>query len=110
MKKLTLLIGLAIVILIPSVSQACQGMCGDFNADGKVNVSDAVYLINYTFSGGPGPQPVKACGDVNSDAKVALSDAVYIINYVFSGGSPPGACSPGVFPNGDCCEFVYTYK
>jgi PKD repeat protein len=30
-------------------------ICGDVNNDGVVNVSDAVYLINYIFVGGPPP-------------------------------------------------------
>ena len=31
-------------------------MCvGDANSDGTVNVSDAVYIINYVFVGGPVP-------------------------------------------------------
>jgi PKD repeat protein len=30
-------------------------LCGDVNLDGMVNVSDAVYLINYIFMGGPSP-------------------------------------------------------
>ena len=33
----------------------CEGMCGDANKDTRVNVSDAVYLINYVFSGGNPP-------------------------------------------------------
>ena len=32
-----------------------DGICGDVNLDGMVNVSDAVYLINYVFNGGPSP-------------------------------------------------------
>jgi hypothetical protein len=28
---------------------------GDANADGKVNVGDAVYIISYVFRGGPAP-------------------------------------------------------
>ena len=86
----------------------CQGKCGDANADNKVNVSDAVYVINFVFSSGPVPLPVRACGDANSDGKVNVSDAVFVINFVFSGGSTPGDCSPGD-PNwttGDCCAFT----
>ena len=85
----------------------CQGMCGDVNFDAKVNVSDAVYIINFVFSGGTEPQPVKACGDANDDAKVNVSDAVFIINFVFSGGSQPDDCSPGgeLWYNGDCCPY-----
>jgi hypothetical protein len=86
----------------------CQGECGDANNDGDVNVSDAVYIINYVFVGGGEPQPVLACGDANDDGTVNVSDAVYIINYVFVGGGPPSNCSPGSpeWYNGDCCVFT----
>jgi hypothetical protein len=86
----------------------CQGKCGDANNDGSVNVSDAVYIINFVFVGGSEPQPVLACGDANSDGTVNVSDAVMIINYVFVGGTQPGDCSPGSpnWYNGDCCVFT----
>lgn len=85
----------------------CRGMCGDANADSLVNVSDAVYIINYVFVGGEQPKPVLACGDANSDCDVNVSDAVYIINYVFVGGSAPGDCCPSKWDGrgGDCCPF-----
>jgi Dockerin type I domain len=86
----------------------CFGMCGDANGDGVVNVSDAVWIINYVFVGGGPPLPRLACGDANSDGMVNVSDAVWIINYVFVGGGPPGDCTPGspVWLDGDCCPFV----
>jgi hypothetical protein len=36
---------------------ACEGVfeCGDINADGWINVGDAVYLINFIFGHGPPP-------------------------------------------------------
>ena len=61
---------------------------GDANADGAVNVGDAVFLINYVFKGGLEPIPLFA-GDANGDCQVNVGDAVYIINYVFKGGPPP---------------------
>jgi hypothetical protein len=84
----------------------CQGICGDANGDATVNVSDAVYIINYVFVGGGAPSPL-ACGDANSDGTVNVSDAVYIINYVFVGGGAPGDCNPGSvnWEDGDCCPF-----
>jgi hypothetical protein len=84
-----------------------QGRCGDANADANVNVSDAVWIINYVFIGGSEPQPVLACGDANSDGMVNVSDAVWIINYVFIGGAQPGDCSPGSpnWHNGNCYPF-----
>jgi nitrous oxidase accessory protein NosD len=63
-------------------------ICGDANDDGDVNVSDAVYIINYIFTGGPAPDPL-ASAEVNCDGDVNVSDAVWIINYIFTGGNEP---------------------
>jgi hypothetical protein len=67
-----------------------SGTCGDANGDGSVNISDAVYLIAYIFSGGPAPSPLLA-GDANCDSAVNISDAVYLIAYIFAGGPAPCA-------------------
>ncbi len=61
---------------------------GDVNGDYKVTVSDAVYLVNYLFKGGPAPKPFLT-GDPNCDTLVTVSDVVYLINYLFKGGPPP---------------------
>lgn len=63
-------------------------LCGDANNDLFVNVSDAVYIINYVFVGGNPPVPLES-GDANCDGGANVSDAVYIINYVFVGGTSP---------------------
>lgn len=86
---------------------SCQGRCGNANGDASVNVSDAVYIINFVFVGGNGPLPVRACGNANGDVSVNVSDAVYIINFVFVGGNAPGDCHPGVWDTngGDCCPY-----
>jgi hypothetical protein len=65
-------------------------VCGDANASGTVNISDAVYLIAYIFSGGPAPNPL-AAGDASCNGSVNISDAVYLIAYIFSGGPQPCA-------------------
>jgi len=60
---------------------------GDANGDGKVSISDIVYLITYIFKGGAEPfPPCKA--NVNGDNKVSVGDVVYLINYLFKGGPP----------------------
>ena len=61
---------------------------GDANSDGKITVSDVVYLVNYLFKGGP-PPAVFLAGDANCDTKVTISDVVYLVNYLFKGGPPP---------------------
>ena len=74
-------------------------ICGDATSDEKVNVSDAVFIINYVFSSGNPPDPLEA-GDVNCDENVNVSDAVYIINYVFSSGKTPCDTNGDTIP--DC--------
>ncbi len=61
---------------------------GDANGNGDVDVSDAVYIINNIFAGGPAPDPFEA-GDCNCDGLVNVSDAVWIVNFVFTGGNAP---------------------
>ena len=79
--------------------ECIEFLCGDTNSDDKVNISDAVFIINYVFSGGAPPNPLGR-GEVNCDGKVNVSDAVFLINYVFSGGNNPCDVSPGS-PHGD---------
>jgi len=61
---------------------------GDADGSGAVDISDAVYLIAYIFSGGAPPSPQLA-GDANCDRPVDISDVVYLIAYIFSGGRQP---------------------
>jgi hypothetical protein len=81
------------------VGDACDFICGDANSDSTVNVSDAVYIINYVFVGGDPPDPLLSA-DVNCDGESNVSDAVYIINYVFVGGNDP--CDPSGDGEPDC--------
>ncbi len=67
--------------------------CGDCNADGTVNVTDAVFLINYIFAGGPAPDPLSV-GDVDCSATTNVTDAVYLITYIFASGPAPCADCP----------------
>ena len=68
--------------------QGLPYICGDANSDEGVNVSDAVWIINYVFIGGEPPDPLIS-GDANCDGSVNVSDAVWVINYVFIGGFEP---------------------
>ena len=61
---------------------------GDCNGDDNVDISDAVCMISYIFSGGT-PVCLAAC-DANGDGARDISDVVYLIAYIFSGGSMPG--------------------
>jgi hypothetical protein len=61
---------------------------GDANVDSGVDVGDAVFLINYIFSGGPAPE-VPNWADANADCDINVGDAVYLIMYIFNSGPEP---------------------
>lgn len=61
---------------------------GNPNADGLIDLGDAIYILNYLFKSGPNPCPVEA-GDVNCDGLVDLGDAIFLLNYLFKGGPAP---------------------
>lgn len=73
------------------IGDACNPLCGDVNGDWRVNIGDAVYLINFIFKLGPAPISVYA-GDANADGRINIGDAVYLINYIFKSGLAP--CHP----------------
>lgn len=75
-----------------TVDQTPQ-LCGDANSSASIDVSDAVFLIAYIFSGGIAPDP-KSNGDPTCDGSVDISDVVSLIAYIFSGGPPPCASCP----------------
>lgn len=85
--KITSLIVATLASLAEPVTME-HSPCGDANSDGIVDISDAVFLIQYIFAGGYAPYPL-CSGDANGDGSVNISDAVYLIAYIFSGGPAP---------------------
>lgn len=76
---------------------ACTCIPGDADNNKAVNISDAVFIITYMFSGGSAPG---ACvGDPNDDCVTNISDAVFLIARIFSGGVAPCSCLDWAF---DC--------
>ncbi len=62
---------------------------GDVDNSGNVDISDAVYLIQFIFNDGPAPKPWSAAMQIDGDPAVDISDVVYLIGYIFGGGPPP---------------------
>jgi predicted outer membrane repeat protein len=67
--------------------------CGDLDGNRSVNISDAVYAINYIFASGTPPVDSHG-GDVDCSGALNISDCVYLVNYIFASGSPPCAACP----------------
>ena len=89
----------------------CADISGDVNADGGIDLSDAVYSLAFSFQGGTPPKPfcipagpkMPDCtifsGDVNGDGGIDLSDAVYSLGFFFQGDlAPLPACPPDAGP------------
>ncbi len=70
------------------VTVVAGNVCGDADGAASITIGDAVYLIDYIFSGGPAPSPVSD-GDASCDATVNIGDVVYLIEFIFSGGPSP---------------------
>jgi len=60
---------------------------GDANADGRIDVSDAVALLVHLFLGRP--LACEKAGDSNDSGTLDIADAVYLLSYLFAGGPPP---------------------
>jgi hypothetical protein len=73
---------------------------GFINTDPRVDLSDAVALLNFLFRG-LAPPPCMAAADTNNDNRVDISDAIYLLRWLFAGGAEPTApfLSCGFDPN-----------
>ena len=80
---------------------------GDGNNDGSFDVTDAVFVLNSLFIGGPAPTCQKAA-DSNDDGDVDVADAVYFLNAKFLGGrevkEPHAECGTDPTPDTLTCE------
>lgn len=74
------------ILLLGPVS--CCDTPGDANNDGKVNIADVVFVIDFLFRGGSAPA-CEAEGNANGDNKTNIADVSYVIAYVFAGGADP---------------------
>jgi len=61
---------------------------GDVDQNGKIDITDAIVLLNYLFLGGPRPRLRPADADLSRSLE--LTDAVVILEYLFRGGRRPG--------------------
>ncbi|MBP7751960.1 MAG: dockerin type I repeat-containing protein, partial [Planctomycetes bacterium] len=61
---------------------------GNANGDGKLDLADGIFILNYLYRGGREPG-CEAALDANGDGLVDASDAVYIIHWQFLDGPAP---------------------
>jgi hypothetical protein len=71
---------------------------GDANTDGRVDITDALFVAGYLFLGGPEP-PCRNQADANNDGVVDVSDSIHLLSWLFSDGEEP----PRPGPHGEVC-------
>lgn len=78
---------------------------GDTNADGSVNMTDAIFVLNYLFLGGPEPPCMDAADvDDNGGDQPNITDGIRILGWLFLGGVEPAPPTPTTtdYRIGDC--------
>src|SRR2546422_465402 len=94
---LTLVLALIVVGAVEAAINPPIVLRGDANGDGRVNISDPIFINNWLFSGGTRPGCIEAA-DANDDGAVNSADSTYLYNFLFQGGSPPPAPFPSCAP------------
>ena len=91
---------------IPDVCASPVFRRGDADANGALELTDALRVLRWLFLEGEIPSCVKS-GDVNDDGLVDITDGVRILNHLFLGTSPPAdpypACGPDRTADGLSC-------
>ncbi len=95
-------IELPIDVVIPELELPRQFVRGDLDGTGRLEISDAVAVLDFLFQGASTPVCLDAA-DANDDGRVELTDAIAILSFLFvQGDAPPapfGRC--GVDPTPD---------
>ena len=89
--------------LPPVEASGASFVRGDANADGDVDISDAVTILIYLFSTIITPPCPDAC-DTNDVEGINLTDAVYLLDFLFRAegtAPPPPYPEPGPDPTND---------
>lgn len=69
-----------------SFENAPMVVLGDVNGDGKVNITDAVGIVNYLL-GNPSDRFIESAADVNNDGNITITDAVAVVNMILNQGN-----------------------
>ena len=91
---------------IPDECEETLFIRGDVNGDSGIDISDAITVLGYLFTGGN--IDCEKAADSNDDGAVNVADGIQILGYLFSGTGDPPAPFPdcGVDPTMDSlgCE------
>ena len=81
-----------------SGAAAASFVRGDVNADGSLNLTDGVSILNYLFRG-QGTLDCPDAADSDDNGQVNLTDVISLLNFLFRGGAAPPAPYPAIGPD-----------
>jgi len=75
---------------VPTFDPVClpigwNGICGDANHDGTVNIFDITAIIEYLYLDGPAPDPLESA-DVNNDGTINIFDITDLVSFLYLEG------------------------
>lgn len=92
---------------VPGAPAGLRFVRGDANADGSVDISDAVSILGFLFLGTEKP-PCDKAADADDGGQVDITDSIYLLNFLFLGGRapPPPNRACGTDPTADRLDCV----
>ncbi len=79
---------------------------GDANSDGRLNITDGIFILNFLFTGGDAPT-CREASDTNADSRVNLTDGVYVLDFLFRAGpNIPAPTECAIVEDVDCERFA----
>lgn len=95
MKNLAIFLLLAgAACFYPPGSGAAEFIRGDSDGNGTVDISDAIFTLQWLFTGGAEPGCLSAA-DADDNSSIELSDPIYTLGFLFLGGAALPAPYPG---------------
>ncbi|MCH9032525.1 MAG: hypothetical protein IIB00_09750 [candidate division Zixibacteria bacterium] len=70
-----------------------NGIAGDADDGGDVNIGDAIFIVKYAFEEGSPTPPCCGQADADGGGDVNIGDAIYIVKFAFEEGAPFPLCS-----------------
>jgi hypothetical protein len=98
-----------VIVAEPVGKPAVPFRRGDANADSVTDISDPVFILQWTFANGSAP-PCLDAADTNDDEKLDISDPIFLLLFLFQGGLTPPApgpenCGSGATPSTGCAAY-----
>lgn len=73
---------------VPDACERAPFRRGDWNQDGRRDLTDAVALLAWLFEGAEA-HGCDVAGDVDDDGRLGITDPIRLLHHLFRGGAPP---------------------